>query len=98
MNQYANFFRSRGVGRNDVVAVFMDNRPDFLFATLALNRLRAISSLINTNASGVALTHAISVCSAKAVLVGSEHAMTLREVAPKLGNLAGRIWQHEDPG
>ncbi len=96
VNQYAHFFQSKGIGRNDVVAVLMDNRPDFLFATLALNRLRAISSLINTNASGVALTHAINVCNAKAVLVGSEHAAALREVAPALSNLGGRIWMHED--
>ena len=38
VNQYARFFQSRGIGQGDVVAMLMDNRPDFLFAVLALNR------------------------------------------------------------
>jgi acyl-CoA synthetase (AMP-forming)/AMP-acid ligase II len=91
-NQYARFFQSKGIGRGDVVALLMDNRPDFLFAVLALNRLRAVSSLINTNASGAPLTHAITVCKAKAVLVGSEHTAALLEVLPTLQGVSGRIW------
>lgn len=91
-NQYARFFQSRGIGHGDVVALLMDNRPDYLFALFGLNRLRAIASLINTNLSGAALTHAISVCNPRGVLVGSEHAQNLVEVLPSLSSVSGRVW------
>jgi acyl-CoA synthetase (AMP-forming)/AMP-acid ligase II len=96
VNQMARFFQSRGVARGDVIAVFMDNRPDFLFAVLALNRLRAIASLINTNVTGAPLTHAINVCEAKGVLVGAEHAQALREVWSTVPSVHGRTWVLED--
>jgi len=92
VNQFARFFQSRGIGRGDVVALLMDNRPEFLFAVLALNRLRAIASLINTNATGTPLTHAINVCKAKAVLVGGEHAAALAEVRSHLTSVGDRLW------
>jgi fatty-acyl-CoA synthase len=91
-NQYARFFQSRGIGHGDVVALFLDNRPDYVFALCGLNRLRAIASLINTNLSGASLTHAINVCSPRGVLVGSEHAQSLVEVLPNLSGVSGRVW------
>lgn len=87
-NQYARFFQSRGIGQGDTVALMMDNRPDFVFIFYGLARLRAVTSLINTNVSGVSATHAINVCKPKAVLVGSEHARTVAEVLPSLHNVA----------
>ena len=60
-NQYARFFQSKGVGQADVVSVLMDNRPEFVFAAVGLNRLRAIAALINTNITGAGLTHAVNV-------------------------------------
>ena len=96
VNQFARFFQSRGIGRGDVVAILMDNRPEFLFAVVALNRLRAIASLINTNATGHPLTHAISVCKAKGVFVGSEHSAALSEVLPTLSGVSDRVWMLQD--
>ncbi|MFT3924210.1 MAG: long-chain-acyl-CoA synthetase [Myxococcales bacterium] len=98
VNQYARFFQSRGIGSKDVVALFMDNRPEFLFAALGLNRLCAVASLINTNASGIALTHAITVCKAKAVLFGSEHAEAMQDVRSALAAQQGRLWMQVDKG
>ncbi len=92
VNQFARFFQSKGIGRGDVVAVLMDNRPDYLAIVLGLNRLRAIASLINTNAIGAPLTHAINVCKAKAVAVGSEHAASVLEVLPTLQVKGESVW------
>jgi acyl-CoA synthetase (AMP-forming)/AMP-acid ligase II len=97
-NQYARLFQSRGIGQGDVVALMMDNRPDFLFIFYGLARLRAVASLINTNLSGHTLTHAINVCKPKAVLVGSEHATALREVISTFQGVAGRLWFQADRG
>jgi acyl-CoA synthetase (AMP-forming)/AMP-acid ligase II len=95
-NQYARFFQSRGIGHGDVVALFMDNRPDYVFVILALNRLRAVTSLINTNLTGVGLTHAINVCSPKAVLLGSEHAESVNAVMADLRGVSGRVFVAAD--
>jgi acyl-CoA synthetase (AMP-forming)/AMP-acid ligase II len=95
-NQYARLFQSRGIGQGDVVALLMDNRPDFIFIFYGLAKLRAVASLINTNLRGHTLTHAVNVCKPKAVLVGSEHAEALREVVPTLHGLSGRLWFHSE--
>jgi len=98
VNQYARLFQSRGIAQGDVVALLMDNRPDFLWVFFALARLRAVTSLINTNLSGHTLTHAINVCKPRAVVVGSEHAAALRDVLPTLAGLSGRVWFHAERG
>ncbi|MDB4976585.1 MAG: long-chain-acyl-CoA synthetase [Myxococcaceae bacterium] len=97
-NQYARFFQSRGIGQGDVVALLMDNRPDFVFIFYGLAKLRAVTSLINTNLAGATLTHAINVCKPKAVLVGSEHANSLREVIPTFQGVTGRLWFQAESG
>ncbi len=97
VNQFARYFQSKGIGRGDVVAILMDNRPDYLAVVLGLNRLRAIASLINTNVTGAPLTHAITVCKAKAVVVGSEHTASVLEVLPTLQVKGESVWVVADP-
>jgi acyl-CoA synthetase (AMP-forming)/AMP-acid ligase II len=83
-NRYADFFVRHGVGRGDVVALFMDNRPDFLFVLAGLSRLRAVGALINSNLSGRPLVHAINVGRPKMVVIGSEHLVAAEEALPDL--------------
>jgi acyl-CoA synthetase (AMP-forming)/AMP-acid ligase II len=94
VNQYARLFQSRGIGQGDVVALMMDNRPDYLFVFFALARLRAVTAMINTNLTDQPLSHAITISKPKAVVVGSEHAGAVRAVLPSLSGLAlaGRLW------
>jgi acyl-CoA synthetase (AMP-forming)/AMP-acid ligase II len=83
-NQYGAWFIDRGIGRGDVVALIMDNRPDFLFIVSALSKIGGVASLINTNLTGTALTHGIAICKPKLILSGSEHVEKVVEV---LGDL-----------
>ncbi len=71
-NRYAQWALSQGIGRGDVVALLMDNRPDYLFAWLGLAKIGAISALINTNLTGHALAHSINVAGADHAIVGAE--------------------------
>jgi len=82
--RYAAFFAGEGVGKGDVVALLMENRPDFLFALMGLSRLGATASLINTNLVGRALVHAITVCGARRLLVGEERLEAVEHVADEL--------------
>jgi len=85
-NQYAAWFIERGIRRGDVVALIMDNRPDFLFIISGLSKIGGIASLINTNLTGKALAHGINICEPKLVLTGSEH---LEKVVEVLDDLPG---------
>ncbi|MEN8159957.1 MAG: long-chain-acyl-CoA synthetase [Myxococcota bacterium] len=88
VDRAAEAFRRMGVREGDVVALLMDNRPEFLFAATALNRIRAGGALINTNITGGALAHAIRIAEPVAVLVGSEHREKLAPVLPELTALS----------
>lgn len=87
-SRYAQTFRAQGIGRGDVVALLMDNRPEFLFAVSGLSRLRAVGALINTHITGSRLVHSIDVSGAKKMVVGSEHAAKLDAVTGDLTPLA----------
>jgi len=98
--RYARFFASEGVGRGDVVAVFMDNRPDYLFAVMGLAKLGAVAALINTNLVGKALAHAVRVAAAKKIFVGAEHAATIARVIDQLDGIRTEhdLYIHVDQG
>jgi acyl-CoA synthetase (AMP-forming)/AMP-acid ligase II len=87
-NQYAAWFTAQGIGPSDVVALLMDNRPDYVFIVMALSKIRGVASLINTNLTGKALAHGINVCSAKMVLAGGEHLDRLSQVLDDLEGIS----------
>ncbi len=88
VNRTARAFQSIGVKQGDVVALLMDNRPEFLFAVTALNRLRAAGALINTNITGMALVHAIQIAKPCRILVGQEHQKKIEHIFPELDPLS----------
>jgi acyl-CoA synthetase (AMP-forming)/AMP-acid ligase II len=68
-NQYAQFFLSHGIKTGDLVALFMDNSPDFVFAWLGLFAIGAAPALINHNLTKAALLHCLGISRAPLVLV-----------------------------
>ncbi len=49
VNKFAHLLEQGGVSRRDNVALLMENRPEFILSMLALLKLGASASLINTN-------------------------------------------------
>ena len=97
VDRTAQAFLEIGVRQGDVVALLMDNRPEFLFAVTGLNRIGASGALINTNISGAALAHAIRIAECAAVLVGAEHEQKLESVLPEIKGLAKEhVWVQRD--
>jgi acyl-CoA synthetase (AMP-forming)/AMP-acid ligase II len=76
-NQCAIWLAAHSVGPGDVVALMMDNRPDYLSMLMGLCKIGAPAALINTNLSGPALAHALRVSRTRKIVAGSEHATTL---------------------
>jgi len=83
-NQYARWAESHGIKRGECVALMMENRPEYLFATLGLAKIGAAAALINVNLRGAALAHSLSVTGAKHVILGFELAQAYREAEPLL--------------
>jgi acyl-CoA synthetase (AMP-forming)/AMP-acid ligase II len=72
INRHANAYLSIGVQRGDVVALMLENRPEYLWHVFGLHKLGAVASLLNTQLTFDVLAHAIRVCAPKRVVIGSE--------------------------
>ncbi|MFT6958713.1 MAG: citronellyl-CoA synthetase [Halieaceae bacterium] len=89
VNKLAHLLAARGLGRGDIVALFMENRAEFILAMLAVVKVGAAASLINNSLSGAALIHCIEATAANACIVGEECAAVLSEVMPELELVQG---------
>jgi fatty-acyl-CoA synthase len=95
--RYALWAKAQGVQRGDVVALLMENRPEYLFAWLGMAKIGAVTALINTNLRGNPLAHCISIAQAGHIIVGSELAASYAEAAPLLEK-APQAWITADDG
>jgi len=94
-NAYARWAKANGIGKGDTVALMMANRPDYLAFWVGVLRVGGAVALLNTNLTGQALAHCVSIVRPKHVVVGSEHeaaygsaeALVACEPAPQ-------IWRH----
>jgi fatty-acyl-CoA synthase len=71
-NQLANWALSEGLSRGDVVALLMENRPEFVGVWLGLSRVGVVSALLNTNLTGERLAHCMREAGAGHLIVGTE--------------------------
>ncbi|MFX1325187.1 MAG: long-chain-acyl-CoA synthetase [Promethearchaeota archaeon] len=88
VNQYANYFISLGLKRNDVVKVLIKNRVEFLLIYCANAKIGAISSLINTDLRKTTLVYSFNLTPGEIVIVGEECFDAFNLVKTEL-NLAG---------
>jgi fatty-acyl-CoA synthase len=71
-NRVADVARDAGLARGDVVALAMENRPEFLLAWMGLCKLGVTTALLNSNARGRPFHHALEVSGARHLIVGGE--------------------------
>lgn len=72
VNQYAQWYLSRGVKPHDIVAFYLHNSPDFIFAWLGLFAVGAAPAMINYNLAGTALLHCVKVPGAKLLMADDD--------------------------
>ncbi len=72
VNKRANLLRREGVGKGDAIILLMENRPEFLETFVAVGKLGAIVSNINTNLRERQLVHSVRISKPKLAVVGSE--------------------------
>ena len=71
-NRIANWALGEGLSRGDVVALLMENRPEFIGVWLGLSRIGVVSALLNTNLTGDRLAHCMREAGARHWIVGVE--------------------------
>lgn len=86
-NRIANLFQQNGFKRGDVVALFMENRPEFVCTWLGLSKIGVIVPLINTNLRQASLLHSITIAKCQA-LIYSESLVTGKLMSCRLSKLA----------
>ncbi|XP_065580779.1 long-chain fatty acid transport protein 4-like isoform X2 [Artemia franciscana] len=68
-NRVANFFSSQGLEPGATVALFMENRPEYVCLWLGLAKAGLVTALINYNLKDIPLIHSISCANSKAIIV-----------------------------
>ncbi len=84
VNRFANAFASIGVGRGDRIAVFHTNCPEHLFSLFAAAKLGAIYSPLNCRLKAGELSHVLTDCEPKIVLVGKRYAEQVTAVTKNI--------------
>jgi fatty-acyl-CoA synthase len=73
-SQYARWALQQGIRKGDVVALLMDNRPEYFAAWLGITAAGGVVALLNTNLVGRSLGHCIDVVRPSHVIVATEFA------------------------
>ena len=84
VNRLARVLAGKGISRGDTVAIFMENRAEYILAMLALVNLGASASLINNSLIGGALLHCLSATNAKGCIVGEERSAAFDSIRDEL--------------
>ncbi|KAK7126257.1 hypothetical protein R3I93_021593 [Phoxinus phoxinus] len=84
-NRFAGVLRAQcGLKHGDVVALLMNNEPDFICVWFGLCKLGCEVAFLNFNIKSQSLQHCLHSCGAKALVVGSDLMASLEEVLPTL--------------
>ncbi|MFN7053977.1 long-chain-acyl-CoA synthetase [Hyphomonas sp.] len=90
-SRFANWGLGQGLKAGDCVALFMENRPDYVAAWTGLAKIGVVTALINHNLEGEALAHCVNISGAKIILTGAEQDSAVRGAAGLLSG-APEVW------
>ncbi|XP_050517420.1 long-chain fatty acid transport protein 4-like [Diabrotica virgifera virgifera] len=83
-NKIANIFKSHGYKKGDKVALFLENKPEFICIWLGLSKIGVITPLINTNLRLTTLVHSITIAKSQAIIFGTELSDAISEILEKI--------------
>lgn len=92
VTRYAKAAARMGLKKGDVVALVMENRPEYLYTVYGMNRLGVTTALINTNLMGKPLTHVLNASGMKALILGAECVDSYQRIASDLEVPADRVF------
>lgn len=97
-NKIATVFKMHGYRKGDVVALLMENRPEFVAIWLGLSKLGIVTALINTNLRKTTLLHSIDIAKCQALIYSSELSAAVADIASSLSaNVALYKYGNQEP-
>ncbi|GAB5342201.1 long-chain-acyl-CoA synthetase [Pseudomonas fluorescens] len=91
-NRIAHHLHEQGIGKGDVVALFIENRPELLLTVLAVAKLGGICAMLNTAQTQAALVHSLNLVTPVAIVVGAELVPAFTAVRDQVAIKAERTW------
>jgi fatty-acyl-CoA synthase len=94
-NRVAHWALHEGLKPGDCVALFMENRPDYVAVWFGLAKIGVVTALINHNLERDGLAHCVNVAEARHIITGMDQdraikeAMTLFKTDPAVWTLGG---------
>ncbi|XP_064649666.1 long-chain fatty acid transport protein 4-like [Lineus longissimus] len=83
-NAIANNLLENGYQRDDVIALFMESRPEFVCFWLGMAKIGVVGALINFNLRMDSLLHCIQASEAKGLIFGGELIDAVKDIRPSL--------------
>ncbi|XP_063369439.1 long-chain fatty acid transport protein 1 [Cydia amplana] len=94
-NRIAWYFKRQGFKSGEVIALFMETQPEYVFIWLGLAKLRVTTALVNTNLRGAQLTHCLKIAGCKALVFGNELADAVKEIRSEIHDIP--LFQFNSP-
>ncbi|PQZ90987.1 MULTISPECIES: long-chain-acyl-CoA synthetase [Pseudomonas] len=91
-NRIAHYLQAQGIRKGDVVALFIENRPELLLSVLAVAKLGGICAMLNTAQTQAALVHSLNLVEPVAIVVGAELVAAYDTVREQVGITPERTW------
>ncbi len=92
-NRYARWALDEGLGKGEVVALLMANRPEYLAIWLGLTKVGAVVALINIQLRGASLAHCIDAAAPKHLIVAGPLHEAFASAADELSSRP-KLWSH----
>ncbi len=83
-NLIANHFLNSGLEPGNTVALMLENSPEYLFYTTAINKLQGVSALINFNLRKQALIHSFQLVEPRWIIVDGDSLPYFSEIVEDL--------------
>ena len=80
-NKAANWALSKGLVAGDAVALFMENRPEYVSFWYGLAKIGVVTGLINHNLTDKALAHCVNIADAKMIITGVDQDENIKSAA-----------------
>ncbi|QJI16913.1 MULTISPECIES: long-chain-acyl-CoA synthetase [unclassified Pseudomonas] len=91
-NRIAHHLQAQGIGKGDVVALFIENRPELLLTVLAVAKVGGICAMLNTAQTQAVLVHSLTLVDPVAIVVGAELAEAYDAVRGQVAIDPQRTW------
>jgi fatty-acyl-CoA synthase len=96
-SRFAHWAVAQGLKAGDCIALYMENRPEYVAAWAGFAKAGLVTALINHNLEGEALAHCVNIASAKLIVTGSDQddalrgAMSLISGTPPVWTMGGKF-------